>query len=656
MGLIAPNLDDRKFQDLVDEAKRMIPRFCPEWTDHNVSDPGVTLIELFAWMTEAIIYRLNKVTDRNYIKYLDLIGVRLLPPTPARADVTFRLAAPQPDAVVIPKGTEVATERTSSTEAITFTLDRDLEIVVPHLTYCLVTRDEAVYHDYMPALRNPALELPIFQDVPEPDDAMYLGYGENLSGLVLALTLQCKIEGIGVDPKNPPLAWEFWNDLEGHWAPLLLESDSTGGLNRNGAVILHMPYVGGYREVGGRRACWIRCRATRPRSGQQGYSSSPRVHGCVTQSIGGMVPASHVIQNESEVLGRSDGTPGQAFALHNAPVLARMEGETLEVEGESEEEYERWQEVEDFGASGPNDPHFTMDSVSGEIRFGPSIRQPDGSLRQYGRVPPQGKRIRFISYRSGGGTLGNVGQGTIKVLKDSIPYVSSVVNLRTAIGGIDAESLECAKLRGPQVIKARNRAVTAEDYEFLARQATSGIARVRCLFPTTADSSSVVRAGSVMLLLVPAITAIDGPIPVAELALADRLRQEVQAYLDERRLLSVELTVAAPRYAWVAVNARIKAKRRAQAEQIRQEAERALYRFINPVVGGPDGQGWPFGRDLFLSEVYSALQAVNGVEYVDQIELSVVDSQTGERTPAGQRVQAPTEGLICSHQHQITVT
>src|SRR5512138_3845097 len=102
MAFIAPNLDDRQFQDIVDEAKRRIPLLCPEWTDHNVSDPGVTLIELFAWMTEMILYRINRVPERNYLKFLELIGVRLLPPRPAQVDVTFRLSAPQPETVVIP--------------------------------------------------------------------------------------------------------------------------------------------------------------------------------------------------------------------------------------------------------------------------------------------------------------------------------------------------------------------------------------------------------------------------------------------------------------------------------------------------------------------------------------------------------------------------
>ena len=73
--LPAPRLDDRGFQDLVDDAKRLVMRRCPEWTDHNVSDPGVTLIETFAFMTDELLYRLNRVPDLNYIKFLELIGV-----------------------------------------------------------------------------------------------------------------------------------------------------------------------------------------------------------------------------------------------------------------------------------------------------------------------------------------------------------------------------------------------------------------------------------------------------------------------------------------------------------------------------------------------------------------------------------------------------
>ncbi|CAM5442662.1 hypothetical protein SCANM63S_01249 [Streptomyces canarius] len=108
MTLPSPNLDDRRFQQLVDEAKRLVQQRCPEWTDHNVSDPGVTLIEAFATMVDQLVYRLNRVPDKNYLAFLDLIGVRLYPPTAARTEATFWLSAPQPDTVRVAAGTEVA--------------------------------------------------------------------------------------------------------------------------------------------------------------------------------------------------------------------------------------------------------------------------------------------------------------------------------------------------------------------------------------------------------------------------------------------------------------------------------------------------------------------------------------------------------------------
>ena len=92
MPIPDPQLDDRRFQDLVNEAKEMIPRYCPEWTDHNVSDPGVTLIELFAYMVDLLLYRVNRVPDKMYLRFLDLLGIQLIEAVPARTRVTFSLA------------------------------------------------------------------------------------------------------------------------------------------------------------------------------------------------------------------------------------------------------------------------------------------------------------------------------------------------------------------------------------------------------------------------------------------------------------------------------------------------------------------------------------------------------------------------------------
>jgi len=181
MGLPVPNLDDRTFQDLVREARSMIPRYCPEWTDHNLSDPGITLIELFAWMVDILLYRLNKVPRKNYIKFLEMIGVKMAPASPATTDITFRLSAPQPAAMTIRAGTEAATLRTETEESIAFSTDTDLRIEVPTLSYFLITRDDVNFVDFLPELgRGKPIDL--FREIPQEGNAFYLGFAEPLGG------------------------------------------------------------------------------------------------------------------------------------------------------------------------------------------------------------------------------------------------------------------------------------------------------------------------------------------------------------------------------------------------------------------------------------------------------------------------------------------
>ena len=143
--LPAPHLDDRDFQSLVDDAKRLVQQRSPDWTDHNVSDPGVTLIEAFAQMVDQLIYRLNRVPDRHYVKFLELIGLQLYPATAARGTATFWLAAAQPATVLVRAETEVATPRTEVDEPVVFSTVADLPIVPCEFSnFAAVTADGAI--------------------------------------------------------------------------------------------------------------------------------------------------------------------------------------------------------------------------------------------------------------------------------------------------------------------------------------------------------------------------------------------------------------------------------------------------------------------------------------------------------------------------------
>jgi predicted phage baseplate assembly protein len=650
MPLPEPHLDDRRFQDLVNEAKSLIPRYCPEWTDHNVSDPGVTLIELFAWMTDLLLYRLNRVPEKNYIRFMDLIGLRLQGATPARAPITFWLSAPQPGPVTLPRGTEVATVRTGEQAAILFSTDEDLTVLPPILRHAWTSPDEQNFTDQTPRLDLATELFDAFQRRPQPGDALYLGFGENLSQHTLALAIDCRVEGIGVDPKDPPLVWEAWCGDARNWVRAELERDETGGLNQAGTVVLHLPRELAARTLSRQRAYWLRVRLVPARPKQPTYSASPRINTINAATVGGTAWATHATLVRNEFLGRSSGAPGQVFRAANTPLLARQEGEGVEVQNEAGD-WIPWQEVESFAASGPGDRHVVFDSVSGEIQFGPTIRQPNGGERAYGAVPPKGHQVRLGRYRFGGGIIGNVGANTLTVLKSSIPYVARVNNRAPAAGGLDQESLESAKLRAPQVLRTRSRAVTAEDFEYLAREASQSVARARCI-QARADGSDAPPPGTVEVLIVPAVAGRATP---QTLQPPPELIDEVRRYLDERRLLGTNLVVDSPAYVGMAVEATVVVHRHASADRVRSQVAERLARYVDPLAGGPDGQGWPFGRDLYLSEVLTIIQSVAGVEFVQDATLYQVDLRTGQARAAGQKISLAQDALLLSYDHRITV-
>ena len=667
MGLPTPNLDDRTFQDIVDEAKKRIAASCPGWTDHNVSDPGITLVELFAWMTEMILYRLNQVPEKNYRKFMEMLGLRLQEPEPARTEVTFYLSAPQPQAVIIRQGTEVSTVRAEGQPSVTFSTDRDLEVHPPRLAALAVGTGgpagaaQAIRLQNLQHLGVAGFELEAFGPQPQVGDALYLGFENDLSHHVAGIEFTCPTAtGLGIDPANPPWQWEVCagEQAGGGWRPAVVESDATGGMNQSGTVMLRLPAMAA-RELAGQRAYWLRCRVVEPAVEGQGYDRSPRITGLAVHSWGGSVMATHASVVTGEVLGRSDGSPGQSFKLEHAPLLRRAAGETIEVCAQGSSHWEPWAEVPDFSASGAADKHFTCDSTSGEVHFGPALRLPDGSVRSYGAIPPRGALVRFARYRYGGGVIGNVQAGTLTVLKTSIPYIDRVVNHKGATGGLDPESIEAAEMRAPEFLRSQGRAVTAGDFEALAMRADSRVQRARCVQPLAAgepqpgSAAAAPVAGRVYLLLVPKVSQPSGPIAIEDLKLPGDLVEAVRRYLDDYRLLTVRLDIREPEYITVAVQATVAARPNSDPERVRADVERRLYGFLNPITGGP-GQGWPFGRGLYPSDLYACLQGVEGIEFIESLRVFQVHP-SGDRTEVTGRLDVPVHGLIVSGQHRVDV-
>ncbi|WP_431046346.1 putative baseplate assembly protein [Streptomyces sp. P1-3] len=659
MTLPSPNLDDRRFQALVDEAKRLVQQRCPEWTDHNVSDPGVTLIEAFATMVDQLVYRLNRVPDKNYLAFLDLIGVRLYPPTAARTEVTFWLSAPQPEPVRVTSGTEVATVRTETEEAVVFTTSRDLSVApcsLAHLAGWPATGNATDRSEELALGRD----VPCFSAAPTPGDCLYIGLSNPVPGCVLVLRLDCKVEGVGVDPRRPPLLWEAWDG--GNWVACAVDKDDTGGFNKAGEVILHMPAAHTASVVARHSGGWLRCRLVEAAPDQPTYLASPTVRQITAFTIGGTVEAAHAETVTEELLGLSEGVPGQGFRIARPPVVPGEEPFVVEVaEGSG---WVAWTRVENFAHSTAHDRHITLDPNSGQVDFGPAVRERDGSVRLYGAVPPKGCPIRVRGYRTGGGRRGNVARGALRVLRSSLPYVARVENRRPALGGVDGETVENARVRGPMTLRTLDRAVVPHDYEQLAREVAPDAARVFCVPAGSVHGDGRDRSeartsagdGGVRLLVVPAGRSdAQGRIQFDELIPHQDTLARIAAHLDTARPIGTRLVVEPPYYQGVTVVASVQAGRGHPAERLRDAALTALYGYFNPLTGGPAGTGWPFGRPIHSGEVFAVLQQVPGVDLVEDVRLFPADPVTGQRTEATNKIALDRHALVFSYEHQLRV-
>lgn len=640
MPLPAPNLDDRRFQDIVDEAKRLIPRYCPEWTNHNVADPGVALIELFAWMSESVIFRLNQVPEKLYVHFLNLVGIEPFPPSVARADLTFWLSAALDRTVVVPAGTPVATG--GAADRVVFATVDDLAIRPPELTGLITADATERISDRWTDFAVLGLPVECFSPQLTPGDAVVLGFADSLAGAAVRLTIAAEAEGIGVDPRRPPLAWEAWTGET--WVAAAVHRDTTGGLNRDGEIVLLIPREHRSLRLGDRTAYWVRGRLREPEPGQPSYRRPPRIRALEVATIGGTTAAEHASAVPAESLGRSTGAPGQVFAVSATPVLPRRGDEVVRVVDRGRAQ--TWTEVADFTDSGPGDRHVMWDAATGEVRFGPRVRYPDGGSRQHGAVPPDGAEITVSGYRTGGGRAGNVGAHTLTELLTTVPYVTTVTNLAPATGGVDAETVAEAKVRGPLTLRTGRRAVTAGDFERLAREASAQVARARCL---PGD-------GSARVMLVPHVRSHPRDHRLDDYALTAELLDTVGAHLDRHRLVGTAVELTTPYYQGVSVAAMVRTAAGRPAELVSGRIVEELTRYVNPLTGGSDGAGWPFDADLSFAAVSQLVEAVDGVERVDEVLLFEYDLRTGRRLGSGRDIiRLAPDSLFLSAAHQVVV-
>jgi hypothetical protein len=185
MPIPLPNLDDRRWADLVDDGRAQIPRYAPQWTDQNIHDPGITLLELFAWLAEMTDYRLNRVPSRHKRKFLQLLGFDQQPPAAARTALSFASAAAP---FVLPAGCEF--EGTNlDLQVLPLRTLAEITVSAANLVAVQVDAGSGVLvdrtHDFMDAF-----PVQLLGPAPQPDAAFYLGFDALTPGIPLSLGLR----------------------------------------------------------------------------------------------------------------------------------------------------------------------------------------------------------------------------------------------------------------------------------------------------------------------------------------------------------------------------------------------------------------------------------------------------------------------------------
>jgi hypothetical protein len=412
---------------------------------------------------------------------------------------------------------------------------------------------------------------------------------------------------LALSPGPVQLTWEY-SSPDG-WTQLAA-ADETNTLSDRGMVTFVGPADLVTHSYFGQDACWLRLRW------QAGtFLLPPQLRRVLLNTVW----AAQVTTISDEILGSATADPNQMFTAAQTPVQPGQQLTVLE----SADTWAGWDPVPDFYQSGTQDRHYTIDPLTGVVQFG------NGT---YGMIPPAGQNNIRLTYRTGGGEQGNRASATIAELKSSVPYIDGVTNSQPSQGGAPVEPIDRVKARGPQVLRHRDRAVTAQDLVDLAVAASADVAAATAIVPTfnplslwvdpanppsapDADHSAV-DAGRMGVIVVPDEPG--SPQPTPSLVLL----AQVDEFLRERCPPTATLWVSGPEWITVTVLATVVVVSVADADAAGDRARTALAAYLHPLTGGPGGLGWPFGQWPHESDLSAVVEAVDGVDHVRSLTVS----------------------------------
>lgn len=531
-----------------------------------------------------------------------------------------------------------------------------------------------------------------FEPAPGDDQSLYLGFDRPLRDGPVHLYFPLA-ETTYPHAFSPRVTVEYHSGPPGdEWTRLNLR-DGTAALTERGILAFSVPRETEASTLFGRERHWIRVSMAGDefartetglfarRDGAAGSAGPEKLStASITQRertartrtppvLDGVYPNTAWAENrttvENEPLGSSDGTADQTFEFADAPVLgaevwvdelgslSKRERRRLDADESTAVRTEtdadgtvtafevRWTEVSNFFESNASSRAYVLSRSAGTVTFGDGKR---------GSIPPSGENNVVATYRTGGGTDGNVAAGAVTGLDDNIDSVDEVRNPDPAENGQDQEAVSEFVSRAPEQLRHRGKPVTRDEFESIARSAAREIETVEC----RAGEAETGTAGHVTLLVVPN-TVHEKPVP------SEQLLGQVEAEMRDRAPEAVAgdpsaLTVRGPNYVEVSVDATTETTGLANPTLLVDRAESRLGEFTHPLDGATDGDGWPVGTVPPPGAFTTCLERAEGIARVTDI---AVTYREGERTVTLTGGEGPPDCspdvLIYSGRHDVTV-
>lgn len=692
MALISPILDNRTYEQLRDELVKRIPVYAPEWTDHNESDPGIALLELFAYLGESLLYRFNQIPDTTKLEFLRLLGVQPRPAMTAKA--LLAASTEVPAGVQILRGSEAkagAVSLETADEVYVWPLDAIAvgKIAAPPATTAAETerRDDArarlqlnpsasadfydtveVPADPMAAearpldvsatldgalwialLRKPTTDLTLLpgrtlfvgvafdEKIDRPFDLVALDAAAAARYAANNATTNATVRTLAADP--PAMIWRLWNgpvSARGGapaFTTLNVLGDTTEGMSTTGVVKLELP------------ASWPAYDASVPPPGDAD-SPPPLADEEKAAQVAGWLQVSRPA-TENDAIHRIAWVGLNAVGAEQARTAAAAELLGTGT-GDADQQYslskqrvlpntvrlqvegvDGWQDWREVDSFVAGGP----DDTSFTVDYGTGTIHFGNGTRA--RVPQIGERIRVLSYRYGGGTAGNVGAKAINTI--SGVGAVRVTNPLPAAGGAEPASLTEAMDAIPAQVHRRDRAVVENDFRDLARE-VAGVARAETLALLHPDTPTVTAAGVLSVVVFPQEDLHNPAAPLPDHALLRRVAQ----YLDARRLVTTELYVIPPTYKQISVSVGVQVREGYQVDAVRRWVELIVRQYLAPVPPyGPDGDGWPLGRAVRRAELEAIAVQVEGVEFLQGLLLAEPNAPAPSELVTLERWEAP---------------